>query len=95
MSVLGNLSYFLCMEFQRTDKGTVIHQRKYVNEVMKRFIMLDPILTTSAIEANLKLKKNRDEEKVDATLFKQIVGSLRYVCTSKHGIGFLVVIVSR
>lgn len=41
MSDLGNLSYLLGMELLRIDKGMVLHQRKYVKEVLKRFVMLD------------------------------------------------------
>jgi len=51
--------------------------------------------TTSPIEANLKLEKGGKEEKVDGTLFKQIVGSLRYICNNRLDIGFLVGLVSR
>lgn len=36
-------------------------------------------LESTLAEVNLKLVKNEDEELVDPTLFKQIVGSLRYV----------------
>lgn len=83
---LGNLSYFF---------GMVLYQRKYVKKVLKRFIMLDWNLAVSPIEANLKLEKNGHEDKVDATLFKQIVGSLRYVCNNMSVIGFYVCLVRR
>lgn len=33
-------------------------------------------------EANIKLVKDADEVSIDNTLFKQIIGSLRYVCHS-------------
>jgi hypothetical protein len=49
----------------------------------------------SPVEANLKLEKCGEEEKVDATLFKQIVGSLRYLCNIRPDIGFSVGLVSR
>jgi len=32
---LGNLSYFVGMELIRIEKGIILHQRKYVREVMK------------------------------------------------------------
>lgn len=82
------------MEFLRIDKGMILHQRKYVKEVLKRLNILDSNFATSPIEANLKLKKHGNEDKVDATLFKQIVCSLRYVCNSMPDIGFLVGLVS-
>ena len=91
---LGNLSYFLGMEFIRTEKGIILHQRKYVKEVLKKFRMLESNPASSPIEANLKLEKGGEEEKVDATLFKQIVGLLRYLCNNRPDIGFSVGLVS-
>jgi len=51
--------------------------------------------TTSPIEANLKFEKGGEEEKVDATLFKKIVGSLRYIWNNRLDIGFLVGLLSK
>ncbi|XP_017413020.1 uncharacterized protein LOC108324590 [Vigna angularis] len=45
--------------------------------------------------ANLKLTNQLDEKKVDATLYKQIVGSLRYICNSRPDINYGVGLVSR
>ena len=36
---LGMLSYFLGMEFIYTDQGIILHQRKYIYEVLNRFNM--------------------------------------------------------
>ena len=47
-------------------------------------------------EANFKLLfETGDEEVVDATLYKQILGSLRYLCNSRLDIGFAVRMASR
>ena len=40
--------------------------------------MLESSHATSPFEANLKLEKNEDEDKVNTTLFKQIIYFLRY-----------------
>lgn len=56
--------------------------------------MVDSNLASSPIEPNLKLEKHGDEDKVEVNLFKQIVGSLRYVCNSRLDIGFSVRLVS-
>ncbi|XP_052730517.1 secreted RxLR effector protein 161-like [Vigna angularis] len=45
--------------------------------------------------ANLKLFSQEKESKVDATLFKQIVRFLRYMCNSRPDISFGVGLVSR
>lgn len=87
---MGNLSYFLGMEFQITKQGIMLNQRKYVKEIIKRFRIPDSNTTSSHVKLNLKLEKHADESKVDVTLFKQIVGSPRYVCNSRPDIGFSV-----
>lgn len=57
--------------------------------------MSDSNVAFSLIEQNLKLEKHVEEDKVDVTLFKQIVGSLWYVSNNRPGIGFSVELVNR
>lgn len=83
---LGNLSYFIGMEFQNTKKGMMLHQRKYVKEILKRFRMDQSNPASSLVETNLKLEKHGKEDIVNEILFKQIVGSQRYVCNSRPDI---------
>lgn len=83
------------MKFLRTDTNMVLYQRKYAREVLKRFRMLDSNPAATPIEVNLKLEKNGDNDKVDVTLFKQIIGSLRHVCNNRPDIGFSVGLVSK
>jgi len=47
MSDVGNLTYFLGIEFEMNSQGVLIHQRKYAQDVLKRFNMLNckPIST--------------------------------------------------
>ncbi|KAK2374004.1 hypothetical protein QL285_074999 [Trifolium repens] len=89
------MSYFLGIEFLRTSKGLMLHQRKYAGEILKRFNMTDCTYDVTPMEVNLRLEKNQTEEAVDSTIFKQIVGSLRYLCNSRPDICFAVGLVSR
>ena len=82
MSDLGNLTYFLGMEFTEVAEGLVMHQMKYASDILKRFNMNYNSSSSSPAETNMKLGMN-EEEPVDPTLFKQIVGSLRYLCNSR------------
>ncbi|MCH80759.1 copia-type polyprotein, partial [Trifolium medium] len=74
MTDLGSVSYFLGIEFLRTTRGLMLHQRKCGGEILKRFKMTDCIPVITPMEANLRLEKNQNEEAVDPTMFKQIVG---------------------
>ena len=95
MTDLGALSYFLGMEFKHTAKGIVMHQQKYVKDLLKKFNMVSCHSVNTPAEPNVKLKKDDEGEAVDGTQFKQIVGSLRFLCNSRPDISFGVGLVSR
>jgi negative regulator of replication initiation len=95
MSDLGNLTYFLGMEFTEVEEGLVMHQMKYASDILKRFNMMNCNPSSSPAETNVKLVMNEEEEIVDPTLFKKIVGSLRYLCNSRPNIAYAVGIISR
>jgi len=95
MSDLGNLTYFLGMEFTEVAEGLVMHQMKYASDILKRFNMMNCNSSSSPVETNMKLVMNEEEEPVDPTFFKQIVGSLRYLCNSRPDIAYAVGIISR
>lgn len=95
MSDLGKLTYFLGMEFTEVAEGLVMHQKKYASDILKRFNMMSCNPSSSPAETNVKLVMNEDEEPVNPTLFKQIVGSLRYLCNSRPDIAYAVGIISR
>jgi len=95
MSDLGNLTYFLGMEFTEVAEGLVMHQKKYAFDILKRFSMMNCNPSSSPAETNVKLMMNEEEESVDPTLFKQIMGLLRYLCNSRPDIAYAVGIISR
>ena len=94
MTDLGNLTYFMSMEFTEISEGLVMYQMKYASDILKRFNMVSFNPSSLPAETNLKLVMN-EEELVDPTLFKHIVGSLRYLCNSRPDIAYAVGIISR
>ena len=78
MSDLGDLSYFLGIEFAYTSRGILLHQKRYALEILKRFRMDNCNAATTPVEANLKPEVNNKEKEVDATLYKQMIGCLRF-----------------
>ena len=39
MTKMGQLSYFLGIKFKKNNRGYFVHQKKYINNMLKRFKM--------------------------------------------------------
>jgi len=95
MTDLVKLSYFLGLEFKDSNASIIMHQQKYISELLERLEMIDCNTATNPSEANAKLNECSNEERVESTEFKQIVGSLRYLCNSRPYICIVVNMISR
>jgi len=61
MTNLGILSYFLGLEFIYTEKGVILHQKKYISKVLKMFNILKCNYVETPVEVNMKLVTSEDE----------------------------------
>ncbi|RDX90263.1 hypothetical protein CR513_27890, partial [Mucuna pruriens] len=82
VSDLGLLSYFLRIEFEMTWYGM-------------RLNMQQSNLVGTPAEIGLSLNKETNEEQVDPTHYRRIVGCLRYLCNTKPDLNFSVGLVNR
>ena len=57
--------------------------------------MMDCNNVITPTETGIKLQIDGDEKEVDPTLYKQIVGSLRYLCNTRPDIAYCVGLISR
>ena len=95
MSDLGLMHYFLGIEVMQSDDGIFLSQKKYVGEILNKFHMKDCNSVSTPVECGMKLHKDHDGKKVDSTLYKQIVGSLMYLTTTRPDIMYSVSLISR
>src|SRR4051812_10760335 len=95
MSDLGEISYFLGIEFYKSSRGLMMHQRRYASEILKRFKMEECNLTSTPAETRLQLSKNSNEEDVDATQYRRLIGSLKYLCHIRPELAYSVGMISR
>lgn len=56
MKDLGELRYFLGMEFSRSKQGILIHQRKYSLKPISEFGLSAAKITHTLVNTNVKLK---------------------------------------
>jgi hypothetical protein len=90
MKYLGLMHYFLGLEVWQSPEKIFLNQGKYAVEIMKRFDMLECKSMNTPMETKLKLLVDTSSELVDATLYRQIIGSLMYLTNTKPDICFVV-----
>ncbi|CAL2241824.1 unnamed protein product [Prunus armeniaca] len=95
MTYLGKMHYFLGIEVKQTSNGVFIGQKKYAEEILKRFHMEDCNSVQNPIVPGTKLNKDVGGELVNSTHFKQIVGSLMYLTATRPDPMFVVSLISR
>ncbi|CAA7016057.1 unnamed protein product [Microthlaspi erraticum] len=78
MTDLGKMKYFLRVEVIQDDRGIFINQQKYAEEILEKYGMDTCNAVKNPMVPGNKLTKIGAGEVVDATSFKQLVGSLRY-----------------
>jgi hypothetical protein len=84
------MHYFLGLEVWQSPKRIFLNQGKYVVEILKRFDMLECKSMNTPMEMKLKLLVDTSSELIDATLHRQIIGSLMYLTNTRPDICFSV-----
>ena len=95
MTDLGKMRYFLGIEVVQKDDGIFICQRKYAAEVIERFGMMGFNSVCNPIVPGQKIGRDEAGEKVDSTLYKQMVGSLMYLTATRPDLMYAVSLISR
>ena len=72
----------------QSEDGIFLGQGKYVVEILKRFRMLDCKVIMTSIASNLKLLCDASSESVDATMYRQMIGSLMCLMNMRLDICF-------
>jgi hypothetical protein len=88
MKDLGLMHYFLGLEVWQSPERIFLNQGKYAVEILKRFYMLECKSMNTPMETKLKLLVDTLSELINATLYKQIIGSLMYLTNTRPDICF-------
>ena len=95
MTDLGHVHYYLGIEVIQHPKFIFLSQKKYIGDLLNKFGMDECNPLTTPMEQNLKLTSIEGKEFEDATKYRQLVGSLIYLTTTRPDISFAVGILSR
>jgi hypothetical protein len=95
MKDLGPLSYFLGLEVSSSSDGYYLTQAKYTSDLISRARITDSKIVDTPIEYNNRLNTHDGKPLPDATLYRQLVGSLVYLTVTRPDISYAVHIVSQ
>ncbi|WVZ75577.1 hypothetical protein U9M48_023616 [Paspalum notatum var. saurae] len=95
MSDLGLLSYYLGIEVRQRKHAIELCQSAYALKLLERAGLKGCNPTQVPMQEKPKLSKNSTEEKVDATLYRSLIGGLIYLTHTWPDISFAVGYVSR
>jgi hypothetical protein len=90
MPMIGELNFFLGFQIKQLKEGTLIHQEKYTNDILRKFKMNDckPIKTPMPTNGHLDLEEGG--KSVDQKLYHSMISSLLYLTASRPDIMFSV-----
>lgn len=102
MKDLGELKYFLGIEFARSQQGILMHQRKYILELISELGLRAAKSAVTPIEANVKLTTKEydehigvlegttDETLTDPNKYQRLPGKLLYLTVTRPDIAYSV-----
>lgn len=95
MTDLGKMRFFLGIEVLQCSDGIYVYQKKYTQEILRHFGMEESNSACNPIVPRYKLCKDEGGVKVNETQYKQMVGSLMYITTTRLDLMFSISLISR
>ena len=95
MADWGLMTYYLGIEVKQGEEGIFLSQKTYAEEILKEFKMDAINSVATLVECGTKISKFDNTEKVNPTLFRRIVGRLRFLTCTRLDIMYAVGVISR
>ncbi|KAL5731634.1 hypothetical protein ACHQM5_004343 [Ranunculus cassubicifolius] len=95
MNDLGVMHYFLGLEISQENEGIFICQKKYTENLLKKFKMYGCKTVATPLINNEKLRKEDGSSKADASLYISLIGSLLYLTATRPDIMYATSLLSR
>ena len=90
MKDLGLLHYFLGLEIWQRSDGLFVSQGKYAREILEKFNMQGCKPIDTPLPGGWRKEDATSTEVVDATIYRQLVGSLMYLVNTRPDICYAV-----
>ena len=95
MSDLGLLHYYLRIEVGQGNGKISIKQAAYAKKVLEQFGMIECNSIKYPMETKIQVHKDDEGHPVDATEYRRVIGSLRYLLNTRPDLSFAVGVASR
>ena len=95
MMDLGKMKYFLGVEVLQTLEGIYLSQKKYACELLEKFGLQNANSVKNTIVPDFKLLEEGEGARIDAIVYKQLIGSLVYITTTRPDLMYVVCLLSR
>jgi hypothetical protein len=95
MSDLGALSYYFGIEVKQGSGEMRLRQQAFAEKLIERAAMAGCNPCATPMEERLKLSRNSTTAKVGATLYRSIIGGLRYLTHTRPDIAYTIGYVSQ
>jgi hypothetical protein len=95
MTDLGNAALYLGAEIQWRDDGILLTQAAYIQKLLNKFGLSNCNSSLLPMDPSLHLQRIMDTSKVDAELYRSLVGSLIYVTNTRPDVCYAVSCVAR
>jgi hypothetical protein len=92
---LGLLSYYLGIEVSQYKDFTTVKQTCYAKKILDQFGMGQCNATKFPMDPGARLHSDKGGQPVDATQYRKVIGSLRYLLHTRPDLAFSVGIASR
>ncbi|GJT26829.1 retrovirus-related pol polyprotein from transposon TNT 1-94 [Tanacetum coccineum] len=90
MSMMGQMSFFLGLQISQSPRGIFINQSKYASEIVKKYGLHSTDSVDTPMIENKKLDEDLQGKQVDATLYRDMIGSLMYLTASRPDLNYVV-----
>ncbi|XP_073525791.1 uncharacterized protein [Phyllobates terribilis] len=92
---LNFFNFFLGLKVVQKVEGIIIHQQKYLKEIIKKFGMDNSKPLHTLVSTGTKLDADLNGHMANETLYRGMIGSLMYLTSSRSDIVFAVSLCAR
>lgn len=87
---LGLLHFLLGIEFNKLDHGMMIHQTKFIKQLLQDYDLDDVTPVSSPLPPQVKLLPKMDNPLPDATIYRQLIGKHNFLLHTHPDLAFFV-----